>query len=239
MSDIAVSHATKEKLKAAILPLENVPESKKDWHPGSDGKVLNIVHPSICPLVYGRTRILPEAEVPLMDCHTYTGKGEVIPAPDDTPPYYSGDFQWLPCEVRLDDGNKATITSYINNLHPSGNEDLYSAIEEIITQAIPLWIGSVVSTIVRPSEDRMEDVGDGYITHHEDLEEEEEEWDSTREENFVLPEPKKYGDRTRVSVMVALLLNKRTLINAHRVLHLTWVMRLQKSRHSFVRKGCR
>ena len=208
ISDTAVSRETKEKLKTAIAPLENVPESKKDWHPGSDGRVLDLVHPSICPLVYGRTRILPEEEVSLMDCHTFTGKGEVIPAPETVPAYYSGDFQWLPCEVRLNDDNKATITSYINNLHPSGNEDLYSAVEDVMTQAIPLWTSSVASTMVRPSVDRMEDVGDGYITHREDLEDVEfeenlEDWDSAQEENFVLPEPKNYGERARVRVMLA------------------------------------
>lgn len=31
------------------------------------------------------------------------------------------------------------ITSYINNLHPRGNESLYEAIEKIIAKAIPLW----------------------------------------------------------------------------------------------------
>lgn len=156
-----------------------------------------------------------------MNCHTYTGKGEVIPVPDTVPSYYSGDFQWLPCEVRLNEYNKATITSYINNLHPSGNENLYSAIEEVITKAIPLWSGSVASTLVGPSSDRMEDVGDGYITHREYLEnelsdEDYDDWVSEREENYVLPEPKSYGDRTRVCVIVALFTEVGRLIHAHR-----------------------
>jgi hypothetical protein len=31
------------------------------------------------------------------------------------------------------------ITSYINNLHPHGNEALYRAIESVISAALPLW----------------------------------------------------------------------------------------------------
>ncbi|KAJ2964525.1 hypothetical protein NQ176_g10790 [Zarea fungicola] len=39
-----------QRLKAAIAPFENVPDEAKDWHPGSDGKVLDLVHPSLWPL---------------------------------------------------------------------------------------------------------------------------------------------------------------------------------------------
>lgn len=48
MSDTAVSNSTKEKLKAGLARLENVPEAKNDWHPGSDNRVLDLVHPLAC-----------------------------------------------------------------------------------------------------------------------------------------------------------------------------------------------
>jgi hypothetical protein len=35
--------------------------------------------------------------------------------------------------------NKPRITSYINNLHPDKNKELYGIIEEVITKAIPQW----------------------------------------------------------------------------------------------------
>ena len=196
MSDIAISHETKTKLKAAVTPLENVPASKMDWHPGSGDRVLDLVHPSICPLVYGRTRILPQGTVPLADCHRYAGKGEVISKPTDVPHHYSNNFQWLPCEVRLQDDGHAKITSYINNLHPDGNEPLYSAIEEVISQTVPLWVGSLASTLVLPNVDRMEDVGDGYVLGEDEQSDND---DSDSEDDFVLPEPIKYGIRVRVS----------------------------------------
>ena len=45
----------RDELIAVVAPLEDVPDSEKDWHPGSDGLVLDLVHPSLYPIVYGRT----------------------------------------------------------------------------------------------------------------------------------------------------------------------------------------
>ena len=45
-------------LSQAVQPLENVPEAHKDWHPGSEGLVLDLVHPSLFPLHYDTSRVL-------------------------------------------------------------------------------------------------------------------------------------------------------------------------------------
>ena len=161
MSDNAVSSDLKAALRAAATPLEQIPDKLKDWHPGSDGKVLNLVHPSLFPLVYGRSRILPSGVVGLRDCVNYIGKGEVTTTPDDSQidvvegfchwelmasaRFWSKDFQWLPCDV-IFVGNGIQITSYINNLHPTLHADLYSVIEKIIAKAIPLWDLTLTST---------------------------------------------------------------------------------------------
>lgn len=76
-SDTIVSEDLVAGLKTAVALLEDVPETKKDWHPGSDGKVLDLLHPSLFPLRYGLTRVLPEGKVPLDGCLNYIGKGEV------------------------------------------------------------------------------------------------------------------------------------------------------------------
>jgi hypothetical protein len=86
--------------------LEHVPEPDHDWHPGSDGKVLDLVHPSLFPLVYGRSRILRDKVVGLHDCIERSGEGETIPlvtafANESS---FSGDFQWLPCDVDISGG---------------------------------------------------------------------------------------------------------------------------------------
>ena len=54
-SDALIPTNLRWKLLAAVIPLEAVPDSERDWNPGSDGFVLNLVHPSLYPIVYGRT----------------------------------------------------------------------------------------------------------------------------------------------------------------------------------------
>lgn len=79
MSDTIIPEALKEELKAAAAPLEDVPAKHQDWHPGSDEKVLDLVHPSLFPLLYGRSRILKDGSVTLEDCEKFTGLGQVMP----------------------------------------------------------------------------------------------------------------------------------------------------------------
>lgn len=167
-SDTAISSELKKALRSGIAPLEDVPERLKDWHPGSDGKVRDLVHPSLFPLIYGRSRILSSSErVKLQGCVTCIGKGKVVTSPDDSeidlkisnsfrdisnardPKLgWSDTFQWLPCDVEFtkDDVN---ITSYINNLHPTMCSNLYSTIEKFIAKSIPLWNLVLSSTHAR------------------------------------------------------------------------------------------
>ncbi|KAF9004558.1 hypothetical protein BDQ17DRAFT_1390108 [Cyathus striatus] len=159
-SDTIVPPEFKTALLEAVKPLEDVPENMKDWHPGSDNKVLDLVHPSLFPLVYGLSRILPDERMGVRDGLKMSGKGEVIPVrstretglkackPDASRnPYglipsakgvFSTKFQWLPCEVDIQ-GENAKITSYINNLHPKEHNGLYGFIERLVDYSIPLW----------------------------------------------------------------------------------------------------
>ncbi|RXW17675.1 hypothetical protein EST38_g8175 [Candolleomyces aberdarensis] len=148
-SDYTVPEGVKLALQSAIEPLESVPEAQKDWHPGSDGKLLCLLHPSLYPLVYGKTKVLPIGSqvTTLEDCISRCGEGAVVPTPiakrnrvyyDSIYDPYSTKFQWLPCEVDIS-GNRPKILSYINNLHPEKHKDLYHSIEDIIEAAIPLW----------------------------------------------------------------------------------------------------
>ncbi|GLB35530.1 putative protein of unknown function (DUF4246) [Lyophyllum shimeji] len=157
-SDVAIPESLKEALKAATASLEDVPARDKDWHPGSDEKVLDLVHPSLFPLIYGRSRILPDSAIGLDDCPRQSGGGVVIPVPPEeetiipdgryvsrwnrrtyTTPF-SRQFQWLPSDVKISGGEGCVrITSYINNLHPDRHRDLYGVIEQIVARTIPLW----------------------------------------------------------------------------------------------------
>ncbi|KAJ5787524.1 hypothetical protein N7457_002514 [Penicillium paradoxum] len=140
-SDTAVPEQLKQLLKEAAAPLENVPEEQKDYHPGTDKQVVDLVHQSLFPVVYGRTHILRDKKIGLDDCLNSMGQGELLPissiASDRS---LSKNFQWLPCDVKfLEDDEGCQITSYINNVHPVKHRPLYEAVEKIISRTIPLW----------------------------------------------------------------------------------------------------
>ncbi|KZV94711.1 hypothetical protein EXIGLDRAFT_672811 [Exidia glandulosa HHB12029] len=56
-SDRLIPPEVADALKTAVHVLEDVPDAEKDWHPRADGLVLDLVHPSLYPLVYGRTLV--------------------------------------------------------------------------------------------------------------------------------------------------------------------------------------
>ncbi|KAK2797855.1 hypothetical protein FQN50_009060 [Emmonsiellopsis sp. PD_5] len=162
-SDTAVPESTKVALKDAVHALENDPLCPMDIHPGSRGMVRNLVHPSLFPLVYGRSRVCRTGSIGTEDAVSKIGVGDITRVPQlptiaETNYYsgagqrpwwrwpgrnitrpYSNKFQWLPCEVELSDDGKCKIVSYINNLHPREHKGLYSIVEEVIACAIPLW----------------------------------------------------------------------------------------------------
>lgn len=168
ISDQAITNAIKTALRSGVASLEDVPEHRKDWHPGSGKKVLNLVHPSLFPLMYGRSRYLSKGNVPLKGCAEYTGRGKRVraleePGEDDYKSrLYSLKHQWLPSDVKIRSNGDAKIISYINNLHPDGNEELYRAIEKVITKSIPLWKMALRSTCFLYDTPRMVLQGDGY-----------------------------------------------------------------------------
>ena len=111
-SDFAVDVSVKNALQGAIKSLENVPTSSKDWHPGSDNKVLDLVHPSLFPFVYGVTRVLKKGRLGLDGCVARSGEGITVSVPSEQEAValgttvasrspYSRRFQWLPCEVDI------------------------------------------------------------------------------------------------------------------------------------------
>ncbi|KAL4966147.1 DUF4246 domain-containing protein [Aspergillus stella-maris] len=158
-SDTTISKELQIALNEAVAPLENVPGEQKDYHPGSNNTVVDLVHPSLYPVIYGKTRVLPDRLLGLHDCLNSIGEGEAIPVPPKEqtvlqdprpkyhiprhrplePPEFSTKFQWLPCEVELADHEKCQIQSYINNAHPVKHKALYQAVEGIIERIMPLW----------------------------------------------------------------------------------------------------
>ncbi|KAK1752853.1 hypothetical protein QBC47DRAFT_348022 [Echria macrotheca] len=179
-SDSAVSRELRDELKAGVIALENVPDRKKDWHPGSDETVLDIVHPSLFPVIWGLTRALPEGTVPLKDCIKHTGKGVAVDSyrhPSDCTSTSQthlagpcrrsadglwGSFQWLPAQVQVSADGSAKITSYINNLYPEHHKNLYSTLERIVAATVPLWEDCLNGLVRRPRIEISETGEDDY-----------------------------------------------------------------------------
>ncbi|KAK1765337.1 hypothetical protein QBC33DRAFT_545162 [Phialemonium atrogriseum] len=142
-SDVIVGPELQAELLSNVEPLLQVPDHQKDWHPGSNDQVLNLVHPSLYPLVYGKTEVLQNGgRVDLSNIFASCGQGTVARTHNrPTSDTWSWRFQWLPCEVEFaaDTGTDMRITSYINNLHPDKHKPLYGTIEKLIGLSIPLW----------------------------------------------------------------------------------------------------
>ncbi|KAF8993787.1 hypothetical protein BDQ17DRAFT_1252472 [Cyathus striatus] len=213
-SDTMVPEELKVALVEAVKPLEGVPDSQKDWHPGSNEKVLDLVHPSLFPLVYGLSRILPRGRMGVEEGLERAGEGVVVSAEKllSKGRAYSEKFQWLPCEVNIR-GEKARITSYINNLHPRHDKELYGLIEQLIDYVIPLW-----DKVLTPLQDRrmrikrIEYKTADYDRYYDDLPEsegppqedgeDEEDYDERRREWFntvrvcIQPEPVDFAPPT-------------------------------------------
>ncbi len=221
-SDTIVSEELKRKLQSAISPLENVPDREKDWHPGSEEQVLDLIHPSLYPLVYGQTRMLVDETIGLDDCVKRCGDGEVLSAPakEGNNNAWSERFQWLPSDFEIPNGvddvkyvhdiqvrckvglTVHRITSYINNLHPHYHRRLYSIIEEVVFRTIPLWNQTL--TPLRAAwklPPRMDMQDDGFEEGFKEPEQESDEDDDTYWHRFraamdarkiIQPEPGKF-----------------------------------------------
>ncbi|KAF2163027.1 hypothetical protein M409DRAFT_26474 [Zasmidium cellare ATCC 36951] len=220
-SDTIIPDAVKDELKAAAAPLEDVPAKDKDWHPGSDDKVLDLVHPSLFPLLYGRSRILKDGSVTLEDCEKFTGKGEIMPVPDDKhlevtsfpglsnwggrfaggkQHFFSKKFQWLPCEVKFGEDESCKISSYINNLHPKQHKPLYEAIEKVIAKTIPMWNKTLTSTERMNYPSRIDSDNAYWIDHdaEQDSKDDDDEDEDEDEDEDDEDEDERHRNRTLV-----------------------------------------
>ncbi|ROW11546.1 hypothetical protein VMCG_01299 [Cytospora schulzeri] len=152
-SDKLVKDDLRESLRSAFRKLQDDQADHPDWHPGSNNMVQDLVHPSMYPLIYGRSRVLEDEVVGVSDAvEKWAGKGTVIEK--DMEParqtvalgdagvprsYWSNAYQWLPSNVLLQEDGSVKFASYINNLHPTKYPDIYSTIEKLIQTALPAW----------------------------------------------------------------------------------------------------
>ncbi|KAJ6583180.1 hypothetical protein B0H10DRAFT_2097775 [Mycena sp. CBHHK59/15] len=132
------------------------PEDLKDWHPGSNGQVLDLVHPSLYCISYNRTHCLGPSNLGFTALQ---------------PPEYDGDraekclstkFCWLPSDFAVDavDGSVKLVSSYINNLHPVKQKFLYGVIESVLSSFVLLF-EHVLSQVNGEEQDLLRDMTPG------------------------------------------------------------------------------
>ncbi|PFH48549.1 hypothetical protein AMATHDRAFT_5691 [Amanita thiersii Skay4041] len=153
-SDAIVPPDLKNTLKDGSKTLEDDYDTA---HPSDNKGTRETVDPWLYPLVYGRSRILPNYLTSLDNCIDCWINDAVtldritdFKVPRSQMQFYpfSDKFQWLPCKVDI--LRSAKITSYINNLHPKKYKQLYRDIERVIECALPLW-SSALNPLKNPS----------------------------------------------------------------------------------------
>lgn len=143
-SDTLIDGELRDALKRVFKKLQTDQADSPDWHPNSNDMVQNLIHPSLYPLVYERSKGFQEDVVGVENAIiSWAGKGEVIPengwwGPDEST-CWSKTYQWLPSNVAFQQDGKVKFTSYINNLHPNSYPDIYSTIEELVDRVLPAW----------------------------------------------------------------------------------------------------
>ena len=147
-SDQLIPDQIKQTLITSVRSLEDIPDKEKDWHPGTNQQILDLVHPSLFCYVNQTTRVINETNrlITVNNALEQIGLGQSIDInttikkqSKEANYTKSKAYQWLPAEFNVSEGGQVTVESYINNLHPTENKDLYRIIEQIFERFIPLF----------------------------------------------------------------------------------------------------
>ncbi|KAF3920233.1 hypothetical protein AA313_de0207266 [Arthrobotrys entomopaga] len=154
-ADELIDEELRNELINAVATLENIPDEQKDWHPGSGNQVLDLVHPSLWPVIYDRSiniddgqpiKCPQEANIPANPDSDYSDDSdsdEDANEQDDRLALngWSRKFCWLPSEFTVAPDRQSTkITSYINNLSTADQKELfYPILERIFTKFVPMF----------------------------------------------------------------------------------------------------
>ncbi|MEU3747171.1 MULTISPECIES: DUF4246 domain-containing protein [Streptomyces] len=123
-SDSLVDDKLTSRLSEAVRVLEEVPEAERDWHPGSGGQVLDLVHPSLFCLV---------REVSGGPERAWSNQADRYAKYE-----FSEKFQWLPTDVDVSDDGEVAFRSYVNNVHPENHHELAAVLPDLFARMRPL-----------------------------------------------------------------------------------------------------
>ncbi|MFG2972112.1 DUF4246 domain-containing protein [Streptomyces sp. NPDC048331] len=140
-SDTLIDDKLRTRLREAVQVLEQVPDAEQDWHPGSDGQVLDLVHPSLFCLVREASGAPEQAWRNPTDRYS---KYE-----------FSEQFQWLPTDVDVSEDGAVTFRSYVNNIHPEKHRELADVLPDLFARMRPL-LENVLTDLRHPRPLRIE-----------------------------------------------------------------------------------
>ncbi|MGW0792544.1 DUF4246 domain-containing protein [Streptomyces sp. NPDC002911] len=140
-SDTLVDDKLRSRLREAARVLEQAPEAEQDWHPGSDGQVLDLVHPSLFCLVREVSDAPEQAWQNPTDRYS---KYE-----------FSEKFQWLPTDVDVSADGDVAFRSYVNNVDPETHRELALVLPDLFARMRPL-LENVLSDLRHPRPLRIE-----------------------------------------------------------------------------------
>ncbi|MGW5399175.1 DUF4246 domain-containing protein [Streptomyces sp. NPDC003952] len=140
-SDTLVDEELRSRLRDAVRALEEVPEAERDWHPGSGGQVLDLVHPSLFCLVREASG---GPERAWRNPTNHYSKYE-----------FSERFQWLPTDVDVTDDGAVAFRSYVNNVHPEAHRALANVLPDVLARLLPLF-ENVLTDLLHPRPLRIE-----------------------------------------------------------------------------------
>ncbi|KAG9404203.1 hypothetical protein AC1031_005743 [Aphanomyces cochlioides] len=129
-------------IRSVAWKLENEARHRGDFDPKSSNQVVNVVHPSMYCAVTGRTRFSETINALLGD------RILAWPEPDEVD--LEHEFQWLPTPVTVDAQGTARFGSYINNIHPTDQAEMYKLLESLFSTMLPLFELSLGSREVSP-----------------------------------------------------------------------------------------
>ncbi|KAJ2032080.1 hypothetical protein IW146_009080 [Coemansia sp. RSA 922] len=215
-SDTLVDTDTIDGLRNYAAILEGVPDRQKDWYPEGQSRVLNLVDPSLYPLIYSRSwlcrqsRTSTQAAPTLDTSRDFPGSlakwRQALGGTEDSGSGYylpiikccgdiceSRGFAWLPSEFRVDDNGTVAIESYINNLHPVRHAALYSIIASVFSKFLSL-LEQVVTDLVYPRQPRVKPDASKYYRSDKPMpDKDSDDCDRWKEEaEFVPPQPEPF-----------------------------------------------
>lgn len=139
-SDTLIDDELGSRLRDAVRVLEEVPEGERDWHPGSGGQVLDLVHPSLFCLV---REVSGAPERAWRNPTNQYSKHE-----------FSERFQWLPTDVDVSDDGRVAFRSYVNNVHPEAHRELADVLPDVFARVRPL-LENVLGDLRHPRPPRI------------------------------------------------------------------------------------